>query len=405
MFKNIKYFPIFLYCLLFIAFMFGIDPNSGAKSDYINHINLFKDFQKNIFETLLNYEAYATRHSPVAYLIYSQFYKFISIDILVRFIFFNFAFALPYIFYKCLNYKYPLINKNYLILISSLICISPSFISLSIWFDSRIYGTIFFCLSIYYFLKFEKKENFFDVLKCVFSYTIASYISPNFAVFSIFYFYFFYLKYKFNQKLLIIIILNIILSSPAVIYIFFMDNNFLLNTAFVVSEFEKPNTYNYFNKILIISSLTLFYYIPFLYSEPNLKKYFSLSNLLISLLILIVLIFNFDYNTIFTGGGIILKLSNLIFDSSILLYCFGFFSILFIIQIAKFNSRNFFLIFLLILSNPQYTIYHKYYDPLLLILFLLLFDLEINKHKFFKLKNILIFYSYFLLFLIANVLR
>ncbi len=405
MLKNIKYFPIFLYGLLCVAFIYGVDPNAGAKSDFINHIDLFKSFENSIFETLLNYKEYATRHSPIAYLIYSQFYKLISSDIIIRFIFFNFAFALPYIFYNSLNLKYQLVNRNYIILISSLILISPSFISLSVWFDSRIYGTIFFCLSIYYFLKFEKEEKFTDVIKCISAYTLASYLSPNFAVFSIFYFYSFYIKYKFSSELFIIIILNIVLSLPAITYIFFTDNNFLMNTAFVVSEFEKPNTYNYFNKILIISSLIFFYYIPFLYSENNLKKYFKLNNVLIASIILIISILNFDYNIIFTGGGIILKLSNLIFDNSILFYCFSFFSILFVAGISKINFRNFFLIFLLILSNPQYTIYHKYYDPLLLILFLLLFDLEINKHKFFKLQNILIFYSYFFLFLIANILR
>ena len=200
MLKNTKYFPIFLYCFLLIAFIYGIDPNTGAKDDYINHINLFKDFQQNIFETLFNYKEYATRHSPIAYLIYSQIYKLFSSDLLARFIFFNISFTLPYIFYKCLKLKYPFIDKNLLILISSIICLSPSFISLSIWFDSRIYGTIFFCLSIYFFLKFEKKDNFSDVVKCILSYTLASYISPNFAVFSIFYFYFFYFKYKLSSS-------------------------------------------------------------------------------------------------------------------------------------------------------------------------------------------------------------
>lgn len=58
---------------------------------------------------------------------------------------------------------------------------------------------------------------------------------------------------------------------------------------------------------------------------------------------------------------------------------------------------------LILFNNPQYTIYHKYFDPFLLIIFFSLFNFEISlKTK--KLKNFITIYSYFLIFwLISNL--
>ena len=63
------------------------------------------------------------------------------------------------------------------------------------------------------------------------------------------------------------------------------------------------------------------------------------------------------------------------------------------------------IIFCLILSNPQITIYHKYYDPLMILIFLLLFNFKIDSKKLFKLNNIIVFYIYFALFLVINILK
>ena len=64
-----------------------------------------------------------------------------------------------------------------------------------------------------------------------------------------------------------------------------------------------------------------------------------------------------------------------------------------------------FVVILLILSNPQYTIYHKYYDPFLLILFTLIFNLNLNTKKLFNYKSVIIFYIYASLFLIFNFIK
>ena len=67
--------------------------------------------------------------------------------------------------------------------------------------------------------------------------------------------------------------------------------------------------------------------------------------------------------------------------------------------------ENTLLILLLFLGNPQVTIYHKYYDPLLLILFLTLFNLNINFNNIFKKTNIILIYLYFSMFLLLNIVK
>ena len=93
-----------------------------------------------------------------------------------------------YFFYKCLRIKFNQINKNYLILISLVIFISPTFRSLSIWPDSRAIGLLFFTISIKYFLDFQKYKEINFAVKNIIFLSIASYFSPNFSVFSVYFF-------------------------------------------------------------------------------------------------------------------------------------------------------------------------------------------------------------------------
>ena len=60
--------------------------------------------------------------------------------------------------------------------------------------------------------------------------------------------------------------------------------------------------------------------------------------------------------------------------------------------------NNYLLLLILILYNPQFTIYIKYFDPLVFILFLTLFDFDLKKHffrksyAFYQFYGVIIFY-------------
>ena len=93
-----------------------------------------------------------------------------------------------------------------------------------------------------------------------------------------------------------------------------------------------------------------------------------------------------------TGGGIFFQLSNFIFKNNFLFFLICIISLIVIGNLFKFNKINILIIFLLLLSNPQYTIYHKYYDPMMLILFLLIIEFKISEIKLFNYRSKIIFY-------------
>ena len=105
----------------------------------------------------------------------------------------------------------------------------------------------------------------------------------------------------------------------------------------------------------------------------------------------ILLILMFDYpHSLYFGGGIIFKISYLFLENNILFYIVCFISFfLFYNLLNDFNSLL--LMFILtILYNLQFTIYMKYYDPLILFLILFFFNknfiIRFFKDKFYLQK-------------------
>ena len=69
------------------------------------------------------------------------------------------------------------------------------------------------------------------------------------------------------------------------------------------------------------------------------------------------------------------------------------------------NYFNLLFFLLIIFNNPQYTLYHKYFDPFLLITFFTIFNLNFNLNKIVYKKNYLYIFSYFVVFLIISNLK
>tara|TARA_Y100000590_G_scaffold466366_1_gene641455 strand:- start:169 stop:1437 length:1269 start_codon:yes stop_codon:yes gene_type:complete len=405
--KEIVFFLI-LYFTLLLGFIFGENSTGGAIIDYLNQKKISEDFAKAFGNTFLNYDSYTTRHSPVLIIFLSFFEKLKLSDNLIRFIHLNLALCLPWIFYSCLKLKYDFIKKETLLLLVSLIFISPTFRSLSIWPDSRLLGLALFSLSIYFYLKFNKEKKFRDALFNVFFCASSAYISPNFSIFSFYFFLNFAIFYKSRYPQIIkLFFLNIILSLPALYYVFFLDINFL-NKPAAVSAIENNNIFfdNIFNNLLLILSIIYFYLLPFIFfSIIKLNKVNNIKNIILSLIITAVSIFFFDYEYSYTGGGIFYKASIFLFQNNILFFVISFISILVILNLSSNNLNNLLLIFLLFISNPQITVYHKYYDPFLLILFFTIFKLDLNLKNLNKNKNFNYIFLFFFIFLIINNIK
>ena len=407
LFDNFSLFTFFLIIILYFSLLIGFYYNEnstgGAFTDYFGHKQISISFANDFLNTFLNFDKTQTRHSPVLTILLSFLEKFQINDFLIRLINLHICLVLPIIFFRCLEIKFYDIDKKYLILLSGLIFLSPTFRSLSIWPDSRIWGLLFFCFSIYYFLLYKKNKNFSNCIYVVLFYSISSYFSPNFSVFSI-YFMFNFFKYLNTKEIIKLLILNLFLSFPAFYYVFILDINFMFSATGVPGGADDVDN-NIFNKILIVSSIIIFYMIPFLISKSiNIKfKDINIMNSIILLILFLISLYFFNYKFEYTGGGIFFKVSNFIFNNNLFFFIVVLFSIVLNYLIFSSSINNLLIIFLLILSNPQLTIYHKYYDPFLLILFFTLFDLDLLKKRLFSKKSINIFYSFSLFFLILSM--
>ena len=400
---------ITLYATLLIGFFLGEDSTGGAFADYMHQKQISQNFSLNFSDSFLNYDSNSpsSRHSPILIMILSIFEKLKLNDLVIRLINLQIAPVCSLIFYNCLRLKFPKIRKNFILIFSAIFFLSPTIRSLSIWPDSRIYGLTFFILSIYFFLNFQNKKTLNFAIYNVILLSISSYFSPNFSVFSIYFFVNYLSYYKISKNILLIFLLNIALAFPAFYYLFILDVNFLKQPA--ISNVPLIQRFNPANKIILISSIFFFYYIPFLALHEDkfkfLKKIFNYKRLLITLSFGFLLIYFFSYEQRFTGGGIFFHISNLIFNNNLLLFLIFFFSFPLIIEISKQNIKNIFIFILVLFSNPQLTIYHKYYDPLFWVLLLLLMNIKLNLSKIFDLKNMFIFYLFSLSFLLIALFK
>ena len=407
-YKKELFFFFFLYVTLIISFFLGENSTGGAAIDYPANKITIQAFASEFLKTFYGWEAASTRHSPVLYIFLSLLERINLPDFLIRLIHLHLCLLLPFLFYKCLTVKFNQVDKKILLFLSCLIFLSPTFRTLAIWPDSRLLGLTLFTLSIYYFLKFEVNKNFKFAIYNIITLALSAYISPNFSVFSIFFFTRFILHYSvFSKKILSIIILNLFLALPAFYYIFILDINFFLRPVSpAIEENNRVIFGNLFNDILITFSIILFYIIPFLFFKIiKINNVLNTRNVLISIFIFSICVFNFDYNVSYSGGGIFFKMSNYVFDNNYLFYLISLFSIPIVLSLISKNNLNILLFLIIIFNNPQYTIYHKYFDPFLLITFFTIFSFNIDLKKIFSEKNYPFIFAYFLAFLVISNLR
>ena len=401
---NKKYYLLFfflLYLTVLFGFYFDEDNLGGAMHDASYHYRISEEFSKNFYQTFLKFgtedHGMGTRNSPVFWIFLSLVSDYFSYDF-IRFLNTFIIFAIGIIFYKCLLLKYKDIQPHAVIILSSFIFLSPSLRSLAIWPYSLIWGLFFFILSIFNFLKFKDNLNFNRSALILIHVIIASYIYPAFSVFFIFFFY--KITKQLNKKKIIsLLFISAILAMPCIIYLITKDfYNSFDNAQGLDVPFSK--SLNISNKILIISSIFLYYILPIINIEETFHKIKKINLIKIIFLAIFCFIniyyFNFpDYNW---GGGFFHKVSIILFNNNYLFFFSAFFSILVIYTIIEKKFDNYLLLAILIIYNPQLTIYIKYFDPLIFIIFLTLFDFDFKKHfvnksyNYYQFYGVIIFY-------------
>tara|TARA_A100001015_G_scaffold12884_1_gene15175 strand:- start:351 stop:1613 length:1263 start_codon:yes stop_codon:yes gene_type:complete len=399
---------ITLYISLIVGFFFDENLNLGAKPDWYNtDVPVLEALSSDLKKTLINYDIYNHRHSPI-YLIFLSFFKSIGFDFnLIRFIHLNVCILLIYFFYKCLSLKFDHIEKNILLIFSFSIFLSPTFRSLAIWPDTRIIGLLFFTISLLEFLKYLKYRKKIYIWKNTIFLICSSYISPNFSFFIIFFAYH-YIKDSNFRDLFFLYLFCLVSSLPVFYYLFLLDVNFLM----VGTPGEVPGenislSFNLSDKILIISSIIFFHLIPFLLNKDFVHETIqnSKKNLLPVSIIFVFLLYFFNYQISYTGGGIFFQISNFFFKNNILFYFISFVSLILLFSFVRNNLNNFLIFLPLIFSNIQNTIYNKYYDPLIMILFFSIVAIPNNLKFFEKEKNIFLVYIFYIFYICSRIVK
>ena len=388
---------------LFVGLIFQENSAGGAIHD-INHLLPYIDKFQEGFKTGMEYYLNNINiHSPFFFILISYLNNLFNNIFYTEILYILISSVLPILFYRILKIKFDY-NKNLLFLVSCLIFISPYFRSSAIWLLGDNLALIFFSISIIYYLKFSNERNNRNFYLCITAIIICCYIRYYYALFYFFYLFSVYREIN-NKFFLIVLTYSFIISIPAFFYIYLIVNNYnFIDTVYSYSKL------NYFGNIFTILSIILFYIFPFITSDLKTIKKHYLENkkeiIFLSFPLIIIyfldIIFNnnlIDFSPL--GGGVFIKLLNLIeLDLKISLLTISIISILILnFYLRTKFIKNYTLMALFILSFPMYTLFQKYFDPLIYIFLfgLITFSekkclLNINKSK------LLSIYLYFLSF-------
>lgn len=386
----------FLYLTLFIGFYFGEDSSGsgGFIADFNNTWGYIIALQDKLFVLPSQWVV----HTPLHFLIISKFYPLFESKIYLRFFYCIISFLVPLIFYKCLKIKFPKVEKSILLIFASSIFLFPSFRSGVIWANDHITALFFFLIFLYFFVKWENNKSSLKLViyQCFFL-SLAVYTRQYYAMI-FFYSLFIYLN-NFNLKIFFKICFFIFLLTIPGFFLIYYDP-ILISTTY---------DSNYSNTILVSSSILSFYLFPFYFAEITKKSKNFLDKslifiLVISTLIVIILLLYFNYNYRI-GGGYFIKLSYLIFDNNYLFIISSIFGISFLLLLIKENKINSILIILLLIGFSAHMIFQKYFEPMFIFILFLLLKTNII-HRFFNFKkNLVLYYSYILVYLISAIIN
>tara|TARA_B100000941_G_C28472262_1_gene537089 strand:+ start:51 stop:1301 length:1251 start_codon:yes stop_codon:yes gene_type:complete len=397
---------IISYLTILIGFFFNEDVLGGSRGDYEYHIKFINLFANDLVIGLnkYGYDGYLARNSPVFYIILGKLSEILTLN-QIRLINSFGSIIIAILFYKTLKIQFINLKTNDLKILSCILFLSPTIRSLSIWPYPILWALIFFLLSIYFFLQFKNNDYnsnklfYLSLLSLIFS----SYLNYNFACFAIYYLFKYFEKKGLSIDTIKVLAFCFLLSLPAILFLFFRQEIYVFNgpSGFPV---DFADVFNMSNKVLLICSIiTVYFFIyfniqQFLY-EPF-KFICKFKNVTIFSTIIAILIFFFNYPiTENFGGGIIFKLSNKLFNNNLLFYVFSIYSLILICTHLSLKDNIIVICILIFLYNIQYTIYMKYYDPLIYFILFFLLKTKLNE-KLFKNKYYLkrIYFFCFLIY-------
>jgi len=404
--SKIHYLNLILYFVLSITLLAGYflgedsSGSGGFPADFNSTWPILKLIENGEY---FNFSEY-TIHFPLHYYILYFLNLLFENKEAVRLLFTLISLITPYLFFLILREKFSNIDLNKLFFFSQIIFLFPSFRSGAIWANTQLTALVFFMISIFYFLKWEnQRSNLINknlVLQCFFL-SLAVYSRQLYAMVFIYILYIYFIRLDFKE----------FLKSSIMIFIFSLPGIFLALS--VPRTFSLTFDFNLANSLMVNASIISFYLIPLYfviglnYLEDFKKSNITKGHYAIILLSFLLVLFSstiFDYNPIL-GGGFFLKLSIIIFDNLYFFFVTSFIGIILIMLIFKENKNTLILFLLLIFGFSSYQIFQKYFEPMFIILLFSLIEFSKIKLIFKNYINIVLFQSYFIVYLISAIIN
>lgn len=370
-------------------------------------------FSENSIKDSIILFSESSNRPPLIYILHKLFNPLFTDELGFRKVVFGISLSAPILFYFCLKERFRKLDKNLLLLLSSIILFNPFFRTSSYWGLEENYAIISTLVSLLFLLKLsndkiKSHKIFLNIFFVTLFSSLSIYFDQKFLIIPIICFLKiisenYLIKYK-----LFTLSLYFIFSIPYLFLIKLWGGVFPSNIYQIGSQF-------YFHHFGYALTMISFIFFPFIFlKSKNLKDQFYVfvkDQKIIFLLILIfayliVLLFFYNdnfFNNKLDGGGIVKKISLIFFPNLFLKKIFistsiviSWLLIFLFIEKKRYNLllTSYFLIFSIIVK----PFYQEYYDPI--IFFLIFFAYRINFKLTFTKAYFL--YSYFLIFLIGT---
>tara|TARA_Y100000590_G_scaffold58909_1_gene62268 strand:+ start:581 stop:1906 length:1326 start_codon:yes stop_codon:yes gene_type:complete len=426
---NYKIITLILIFLSFSSFFLGFyfDENSagagGLYGDFsLNWANL-QIFLNNDLLTAINYtdnsdpdNFYNSSRPPLVYVLHKLFNPFLETELSFRRSVFLISLSGPIIFYFCLKQKFKKENNLLLILIASLILLSPYYRTSSYWALDENYSFISLLISFIFLNKFletseenNKYKVYIHLIFLTFFSSLCIYFDPKLLIIPIICFF----KIITSKKMLTLKIFSIlfyIIFSIPYIYLIILWGNFIVPN---FAEGRGVGSGLFLGNIGYLSTMIAFYLLPLLlFKEKNLidliKNFFSNNKnyflIFLFFIYLFYLIYFYDFEgQEMIGKGFIHKFSLILFQNYLLQKIFIYFSffiswLIILIFIEKNFHDTSILLYFFLISIIQSWLLQEYIDPLILIMAFTFFSSQL----FINYKNSIFLFCYLSFLLISS---
>jgi hypothetical protein len=426
-----KKISIFLILLIYFSYFLGFyfNENSIGSGGYEGDLNWiwrnFEIYKNNSLLDSIKSDQFFGNRTPLMYIINIFFNPFIDDIYLYRISILLISLLGPLFFYLCLKIRFKNVENLYLLLISSIILLSPYYRTTAYWGMEINYSIISMLVTYYYYLKIDftqKKIKLIYLINVIIFSSISIYFDQKFLFLPILIFYKILtsqieLKYKYFSTLF-----YSFLSIP---YIFL----FLLWGGIVptLTQEENISTITNFGRLNLLhiehigyaSTMTSFYLLPLIFFYKNFikenihnfyKSKFNVFGVILFFLYILYLKLNIDFQfytlakySIYNFGlGITHKISIFFFNDILAREYFTYlcFFISWILILMLLNQKYqflFFVIYIFFVSLFVFPIMQEYFDLIITISLILFLKKEINIDGF----RVFLFIGYFIIFLIG----